>query len=346
MTNPVLIEVTRGDLVESQHRGTVAIVGGGGALHLGLGATDLPVFPRSAVKIFQALPLVESGAADAFGLSDAELALACASHDGEEGHVACAHSILSKVGLDESALACGTQWPARGEDQDRIRRAGKEPSAAHNNCSGKHAGFLCACVHNGWPVEGYETRDHPLQRQIHDILEEMTGATLSDDVCAIDGCSIPTWAIPPERLALAFARAASGRDLSEQRMAALTRLRKACAAHPFEVDATGGFCTEVMTRFREKVYVKVGAEGVFCAALPDRKLGVAIKIDDGGTRGSEAAMATVLQALLAETEEDRAFLDRWARTPVETRRGVKAGTVRPGDDFSHAIRKLEDTSAC
>jgi len=340
MPNPVLVEVTRGLRVESRHRGSIAIVDAGGTTRLALGEIDEPVFPRSAVKIFQALPLIESGAADRAGLSQAELAITCASHNGEEGHLAAARSILAKAGAGESALECGPQWPALGPDQDRIRHAHAQPGALHNNCSGKHAGFVCAVKHMGQPLEGYVREDHPLQVQIHDILSELTGASLDADVCGIDGCSIPTWAIPVERLAGAFAGLASGTGMAAERAAALTRLRKACAAHPFEVAGTDRFCTDVMGHFGEVAYVKTGAEGVYCAALPGLGVGVAIKIDDGATRGSEALMAAVLQSLVARSSDDRSFLDRWARQPVETRRGVVAGTIRPGEPLADALADL------
>ncbi|MGX1100550.1 asparaginase [Amorphus sp. MBR-141] len=340
MTNPVLVEVTRGPRVESRHRGAIAIVDADGTPRLALGDVGAPVFPRSAVKIFQALPLVESGAADAAGLTDAELALACSSHNGEEVHVNGARAILAKAGASEAALECGPQWPALGPDQDVLRRTGTPPGAVHNNCSGKHAGFVCAVTHMGYPLEGYVAEDHPLQVQIHDILAEITGASLDADVCGIDGCSIPTWAVPVENLAAAFARVASGTGVAPERAAALTRLRKACCAHPMEVAGTDRFCTDVMTRFGDAAYVKTGAEGVYCAAIPGAGLGIAIKIDDGGTRGSEAVMAAALQVLIAKTADDRGFLDRWAQQPIETRRGVVAGTIRPSKDLADALAGL------
>tara|TARA_R110002020_G_scaffold133617_10_gene298110 strand:+ start:1188 stop:2210 length:1023 start_codon:yes stop_codon:yes gene_type:complete len=340
MTNPVLVEVTRGPRVESRHRGALAIVDAGGRTLLALGAVDAPVFPRSAVKIFQALPLVESGAADAAGLTEAELALACSSHNGEAVHVDGARAILAKAGATEAALECGPQWPALGPDQDILRRTGTPPGAVHNNCSGKHAGFVCAVAHMGHSVEGYVKEDHPVQVLIHEILSEITGASLEADVCGIDGCSIPTWAVPVENLAAAFAKVASGSGVSPERGAALTRLRKACCAHPVEVAGTDRFCTDVMARFGDAAYVKTGAEGVYCAAIPASGLGVAIKIDDGGTRGSEAVMAAVLQALVARTDDDRGFLDRWAKQPVETRRGYVAGTIRASKDLTDALAAL------
>ncbi|MGX1305657.1 L-asparaginase II [Amorphus suaedae] len=340
MTNPVLVEVTRGPRVESRHRGAIAIVDARGTKRLALGDVGEPVFPRSAVKIFQALPLVESGAADAAGLTDAELALACSSHNGEAVHVNGARSILAKAGASEAALECGPQWPALGPDQDELRRTGTPPGAVHNNCSGKHAGFVCAVTHMGYPLEGYVARQHPLQVQIHEILTEITGASLDADVCGIDGCSIPTWAVPVENLAAAFARVATGTGLAPERATALTRLRKACCAHPMEVAGTDRFCTDVMARFGDAAYVKTGAEGVYCAALPALGLGVAIKIDDGAARGSEAVMAAVLQVLIARTAEDRGFLDRWAQQPIETRRGVVAGTIRPSTDLADGLAAL------
>ena len=180
MANPVVVEATRGDLVESAHRGAGAVVDADGRVVMAFGDAERPVYPRSAVKALQALPLVESGAADRLGLSDKEIALACASHSGSEDHVATARAMLAKAGYDERALECGAHWPL-GEDEARaLARSGRTPTALHNNCSGKHAGFVCLSCAMGVDPKGYVAPDHPVQREVAASIEAMTGARLSE----------------------------------------------------------------------------------------------------------------------------------------------------------------------
>ncbi|HSG96107.1 MAG TPA: asparaginase, partial [Afifellaceae bacterium] len=206
MANPILVEVTRGNRVESRHRGAIAVFDADGRCVGSAGDIDEPVYPRSAVKAIQALPLVESGAADAFGYGDRELALAQASHGGEPDHVAVAAAMLHAAGLDESALRCGAQWPTHNASAAALRAAGEKPSALHNNCSGKHAGFLAVASHNGFPADGYIDPDHPLQQMVREVMESLTGAAHTADRRGIDGCSIPTYAAPLAALATGFAR--------------------------------------------------------------------------------------------------------------------------------------------
>src|ERR1700720_1874716 len=238
MSNPVLVEVTRGKLVESRHRGAVAVADADGATVLGLGDVAAPIFPRSAIKALQALVLVESGGADRFGFGDEELALACASHGGEPGHVATVERMLRTAGLDAAALACGTHWPLHQPSGQALARAGGTASPLHNNCSGKHAGFLCAACAMGAEPAGYTDPAHPVQREVKAALEEITGIALEDRSCAIDGCSVPTWALPLEELARGFARFGTGQGLAPQRAQAAARIRAAYAARPYLVAGT------------------------------------------------------------------------------------------------------------
>ncbi len=243
------------------------------------------------MKAFQALPLIETGAADRFGFGDAELALAVSSHLGEERHVTTARAMLAAAGLDEGCLECGPQWPSRGPDQARLQRMGAKGGRIHNNCSGKHSGFLCAAVAMGADPKGYVKRGHPLMEAVIAAVADMTGAGLREDACGTDGCSIPTFAIPLTALARGFARFATGEGLSPERARAVARLRKAAAAEPFLVAGTGDFVTESMAALGQRAFVKSGAEGVYIAALPERGLGIALKIDDGAARGSDVAAA-------------------------------------------------------
>jgi L-asparaginase II len=332
MTNPVLVEVLRGPRVESAHRGAVCVVDADGATVLALGEVAQPVFPRSAVKALQALPLVESGAADRYRLGDEELAIACGSHGGEPAHVTAAERMLARAGLDASALECGAHRPSHHPSADALVRAGRAPSPLHNNCSGKHAGFLCVACHLGVDRRGYVAPEHPVQRAVRTTIEELAGTALGEDRCGLDGCSIPTWAVPLENLAHGFARFGTGQGLGATRARAAARLRAACARAPFFVAGTGRFTTLAMERLGERAFVKGGAEGVICAALPDQGLGIAVKCDDGAGRASEAVAAALLMRLMKVDAGERSLLDRFARPALRNWNGIEVGGLRPTED--------------
>jgi L-asparaginase II len=330
MRNPELVEVTRGALVESRHCGAVAVADTDGRVVFALGDIERPVYSRSAVKALQALVLVESGAADRYRLSEEELALACASHSGEPGHVAGVEHILGKAGLDAAALRCGAHWPISHSAAHVLARSGVA-TALHNNCSGKHAGFLCAACAIGVPHEDYFKPAHPVQREVRAAIGSLAGLTLAQDACAIDGCSVPTWAVPLRNLAQAFAKFGTGRGLQPERANAAARLRAACAQHPWHVAGTGRFCTEIMQRFGARVFVKTGAEGVYCGALPDHGLGIAIKCDDGAGRAAEVVMAAMIGRFLSPDEAERTWLERFVRPTLRNWNGTEVGALRPAD---------------
>ncbi len=334
MDNPFLVEVTRGNLVESRHRGSVSVVDAEGATVLSIGDVDRRVFPRSAVKALQAIPLVESGIADRYGLSDEEIALTCASHSGEPEHVAAAQSMLSKAGQDAGCLECGVHWPM-GEAANRALAAkGGSPSALHNNCSGKHAGFIClACGLNESP-RGYVSADHPVQRSVREALEDITGACHTAEKSGIDGCSIPTYAIPLPSLAFGFARFGTGIGLPGDGKAAAARIRKAVSRHPFMVAGTGRFDTKLMECLRERAFVKVGAEGVYCGAFPELGYGIALKAEDGNARAAEAMMAALTLRFLTLTDDERKTVEALAQPVLKNWNGIELGQIR----VSHELR--------
>ena len=343
--NPILVEAMRGSARESAHRGSIAVVDADGSVVAALGDIDLPVFPRSAVKVLQALPLVESGAADALGLDDEELAIACASHNGEPAHVAVVSRMLAKAGLDAGALECGTHWPYREPIQRQLAAAGTVPDARHNNCSGKHAGFLCvACRLAGGAdlrrfAAGYVQPEHPVMRGVTAALQSVTGFDLAGAARGTDGCSIPTYAIPLRQLALGFARIGTGVGLADGQATAAKRLRAAVAAHPFMVGGTDRFDTRVMERLGERVFCKVGAEGVFCAAFPQRGLGVAIKIDDGNNaRACEVAMAAAIEAFVDPGDADATFLRSLSDVTLRNWNGIEVGALRATPELRAALR--------
>jgi L-asparaginase II len=336
VSNPVLVEVRRGGLIESRHRGAVVVVDADAATVLAVGDVAKPIFPRSAVKPLQALPLVESGASELYALGDEELALACASHSGEPAHVEVVTRMLSKAGLDASALACGTHWPSSQTSAFALARAGASPSALHNNCSGKHAGFLCVARAMGVDHAGYWQPDHAVQRSVRAVLEDLTGAALSNDCRAVDGCSVPTWAIPLANLARAFARFGSGHGLERERARAAAQLRTACARKPWHVAGTGRFCSEIMGLLGPRVLVKTGAEGVFCAALPQLALGIAIKCDDGAGRAAEAIIAALVARFVLVDDAERAILASSAGPTLRNWNGIEVGSLQVSDAIAGA----------
>lgn len=342
--NPVLVEALRGSAVESMHRGAVAIVDADGRHVLALGDVSRAVFPRSAVKLLQALPLVASGAADALKLTDAELAIACASHNGEPAHVATARGMLAKAGLDADALECGAHWPGLDVATRELAARGEVPGPLHNNCSGKHAGFAClACALHGRDglrgfFSGYVEPGHAVMREVSAALQAATGVDLDRAPVGTDGCSIPTFAIPIDRLALAFARVATGQGLSTDHARAARRLRQAIARAPFMVAGSGRFDTRVMEALGERVCCKVGAEGVYCAALPERGLGVAIKMDDGNTaRAAEVVMAAVIEALVRLDADEAALMRSLSDLTLRNWRGTEVGRLRASEALREAL---------
>ncbi len=346
--NPVLVEAWRGDAVESEHLGSLAVIDADGAVAIALGDIDRPVFPRSAVKALQALPLVESDAADRLHLTDDELALACASHNGEAPHVRTAQGMLAKAGVDAGVLECGTHWPYLESWTREMAARGEKPTPLNNNCSGKHAGFVCvACALMGWKdsgidlrqyVKGYVKPDHPVMREVSEALHSSTGFDLSRAPRGTDGCSIPTYGIPLRHLALGFARFGTGAGLRAGQARAARRLRQAVAKSPFMVGGTDRFDTLVMQRLGERVFCKVGAEGMYCAALPQRGLGVAIKMRDGNnSRAAEIVMATVIEALLPLDAEEAEFMRDFSDVTLKNWNGIEVGALRATPALRRAL---------
>jgi L-asparaginase II len=329
MTDPILVEVTRGALVESRHAGRVVVVDAEGGILFSAGDVEAPVFPRSAVKALQALPLIETGAADAYGFTEEMVAMACASHGGEPGHAETAARALALLGLGESALECGAHWPTYAQAASALAAEGQKPSCLHNNCSGKHSGFLCLACHAGVAHPGYIGPDHFVQREAKAAMEGMLGQRLDDDTRGIDGCGIPAYAAPLRALAQAFARLGTGHGLEPERAKAAARLRSAVAAHPWHVAGTGRFCTDVMTLLGARAFVKTGAEGVFLVALPEQGLGIAVKANDGGTRASEVATAALIARFLPMDEATTQSFERFLTPELRNWAGTLVGGVRP-----------------
>lgn len=322
------VEVCRGELVESVHTVHAAVVDAGGRLLARSGDPGLATFWRSAAKPFQAMPLVLDGAADRFRLSEIELALCCASHSSEPIHLDTAAAILRKLELPEAALACGPHPPLGPARADEVLRDHLTPTPLWSNCSGKHAGMLALARHHGWPIEGYHEAGHPVQERILDELAAWTGLRRGAITLAVDGCNTVCYALPLAAMALAYARFGSSSE------PAPTRLRQAMMRHPLIVAGHGRPCTRMMDAWAGRLVAKIGAEGVYSAALPEAGLGIAVKVEDGDTRSVVPALLAVLQRLgergLAGPVPDRAFeavLDLLEQ-PVVNTRGVTTGVMR------------------
>jgi L-asparaginase II len=339
VANPVLVELTRGEWVESRHRGAIAICDASGRLVWSAGEVDRPVFARSALKMLQALPLVEIGAADAFGVSDRELALACASHSGEAFHVDTVAAWLQRIDCDETCLACGAHMPGAEAASRTLIREGRAPSRLHNNCSGKHTGFLAVARHLGVDTRGYEQPGHPVQRLALGTIAEMSGLDPAAMAVGIDGCTAPAAATPLHGLAMAMARIADPSGLPPARAEAARRLYAAVRANPLYVAGTGRTCTALIEAAGGAASVKTGAEGAFVAVLGQRGLGVALKIDDGAGRASETAIAAILAALDVVDRNDPAITPL-VDAPVLDTTGRTVGARRPSSWLAAELRGL------
>jgi L-asparaginase II len=324
METAILAEVRRGAHVESVHTGTVIVCDADGKIVFARGDTERAAFPRSAIKALQALPLILSGAADRWGLTPQELALSCASHTGLPIHTRTAAAMLEKAGRDAACLECGTHWPSSSSAARALAADGQTPTPLHNNCSGKHAGFVCTAVGTGRDPSGYIQPDHPTMRDVIAAVSAATGARLTAEGRGIDGCSIPTFVTPLRDLATGFARFGTGRGLPEGFAAAAARLRAAVAAHPEMVAGEGRFDTEVMVALGTAAFVKGGAEGVVAGALPALGLGFALKIDDGAARAADASAATLLAQFLGP----HPVLAKWVDQDLTNWNGLVVGRVR------------------
>ena len=330
MNNPVVIEVTRGPLVESRHEGIAAVVKPDGTVAAAWGDIDAAILPRSANKPIQAMAFVESGAIERFGLGNEHIALACASHYGEKRHVDTVRAWLAKVGLGEHDLECGAHMPRLQASLEDLLRQGKTATAAHNNCSGKHSGFLTTAVQYGEPTRGYIKYDHPVQRRLREVMSDLCGLDANAFPYGTDGCGIPTLATPLKSLARAMASMADPSRLSNKHAEAATRIRAAMNAEPFMMAGTGAFGTRINAALPGVAEVKGGAEGVFCGMLPGLGLGVALKMWDGAGRASEVAMAALLNHLGVLPAEQS---DEILHPPVRNVVGLLVGEMRPAKSW-------------
>ena len=327
-----MVELWRGGVLESTHRGHAVICDETGAIVQSWGDPEKIIFSRSSCKMIQALPLLETGAADAYGLTDAHIAFACASHQGEAKHVDLARRWLADLGLGEGDLRCGAHEPYDHPERNRLIRAGDAPCQLHNNCSGKHSGFLAVTKHLKAGPE-YVEIDHPLQRAVKAAFEEVTGETSPG--YGIDGCSAPNFAGSVAGLARAMAAFAGASDTGNSRGRAMHRLTRAMATHPDLVAGEGRACTELMQAMEGRVALKTGAEAVYVAIVPEKRMGIAIKIEDGNARASEAALVAILTQMGVLTA-GHPMAQKRLPAPQLNARGLRVGELRLAAGFMAA----------
>lgn len=325
---PVVVEVLRAGRVESAHRAHIVVCGPDGQVQQAWGDPDKVILPRSSCKMIQALPLVESGAADAVGLTTERLALACASHEAEPIHNDAVKAWLGDMGLGEGDLMCGPQAPRARDLRHQLIRDGQQPCRIHNNCSGKHAGFLTLARHLGAPTEGYVGLDHPVQKAARAAHEELYGEDC--DWIAIDGCSAPNFGTSLAGFGRALASFATAQDRNDTRSRAQRRLVEAMIAHPRLVAGSGRACTGLMEAAEGRAAIKTGAEGVFAVILPDTGQSIALKVEDGATRASDAAVAAML-VRMGVIAKDHPVLRNWLNAPLRNFDGLVVGEIRASD---------------
>ena len=317
-----LVALRRGKLTESVHRGRAVICNPHGRVLKTYGDPDAYTYLRSSAKLFQALPLILSGAADALGLTGEEVAITCGSHAGEESHIQTVRSILNKAGLSEENLQNGTHQPLYAPEAAKLAARGEKPRRVHGNCSGKHAGMLAVCVHEGWDLTGYRDRNHPLQRHILELVAVFCGVAADDIRLGGDGCGVPAFALPLKGLATGFARLVTGKGLPKEISDAAQSIREAVREHPYMIAGTGRFDTQLVRQ--TDLIAKSGAEAVFAAASPDGR-GFALKISDGASRaGPPAALA-----LIGYPEARTSDLENRTRPVLTDLDGTAVGELLP-----------------
>lgn len=338
--NPVLVEVFRGGVLESFHRGVICLVNEKGETIFSKGDANQLCYPRSAMKYLQVLPLLEEGGMEHFGFTPEEIAVMCGSHNGEKEHVQAVRSVLHKIGLDESYLQCGPQLPSLKKDADQLIREGLAPIPVHNNCSGKHAGMLAMCVLKQWPVQSYIHPDHPLQQKIREICALFYQYPADKMVTALDGCSAPIFSVPVYHQALGYMRLVNPAGLSENLAKACKRVISSISAHPFMVAGTKRYCTDMMRITAPGIIGKTGAEGIFCMGFVEQKLGVCIKIDDGKMQPQyNVAQALLENSGLFEPGQLNS-LHVYQQSPVKNYNKLQTGEIKTVDGLFDGL-KLE-----
>lgn len=337
--NPVLVNLWRGNAIESRHRGSVAVVRSDGQLLMSMGDVMQHTFPRSAIKFLQAIPFVESGAVEHFALTDRHVALSCASHNGEDVHVDMVSEWLQRIGCNADDLECGSSLPMHEGTKYDLLSAGQGPTRLHHNCSGKHLGLLSTCMHTGDSTEDYRLYSHAANQRWFDVIESMSGSLVMQLPWGYDGCGIPCLALPLQRVALAMAKFSDASGQSTERTNAITKIQSSVAAHPYLVAGKDRLCSELMQLLAPKVLVKVGAEGCYTACIPEHGLGIALKMDDGQDRGARVALGAVLKKLGFVDDNIVIELEDYLQPQITNSRGEKVGRAEASSEWQNVSLK-------
>lgn len=330
--NPILAQSIRGNILESVHRGAAVVVDSSGRVVKSWGNYNQLVSPRSALKFVQALPLIETGAAYAFNVNDAQIALACSSHSGEPLHLELVKNWLKHIGLDESSLECGLCEPMSSFVRRDLLRKGESLSMFHNACSGKHTGFLTTALHMKEDYQGYVKIDHPVQQRIIKTLEEMLDKSLSDAPSGVDGCAIPVFAIELYDFARIMAYFADPSRMPLPRQDAILRITRSVLQHPFMIAGSKRLCTDLIEKSQGLIISKMGAEGVTMAYIPEEKVGIALKIDDGDVRAAEVVLMAILRERGYLGDFELATLEMYLNQPLYNHSQSLVGHLSPFED--------------
>jgi len=324
---PIVIEVTRGPLVESTHNVMAAVVNETGGLLYAWGNPQFLTYPRSAIKMLQAIPLIESGAADKFALEERHIALACASHRGEKEHIQALSQWMEKAKISDSMYVCAPHWPFNENSAHDLARRGGQPTVLCNNCAGKHSALITTCLHLGENPSGYEKPEHPAQKRLRQILTETTKYDHGKAVHGIDGCGIPTYALPLQNIATGMASFVSSKE-SAARKTTCTRILQAVSKNPFYISGSDEFATAVIEKTQGRAIIKGGAEGVMAGVLPQKKMGFALKCVDGAGRATQLATVQLLLQLGGMTVEEAKALSKFTQPAVTNWKGDVVGQLR------------------
>lgn len=312
-TEPLIVEIIRGQKVESLHEVTALVLNSKGETIMGWGDIARSIYPRSSIKSIQAVNIVVSGAAEKFAITDQELALASASHNGETDHIIGVQQWLGRMGLSERDLECGAQNQSGGF------------SPIFNNCSGKHSGMLATALAMGVSTKGYSKVDHPVQVAVRRTIEDFCSEKILDDGIAVDGCSIPTYFLPMQGLALGMARFGDFEKLPAKYHIACKRLFRAVTEYPYYIAGKDRYCTNMTIELDKRASIKTGAEGVMFACLPDLKLGLVVKAHDGAVRAAEAATTWILNELGVLSPSS---LEKFLPVKLKNWNGIQTGNIR------------------
>lgn len=333
MLNPILVERTRGGIVESFHRGAIVAVDIEGNIIFSVGNPFQITFARSAMKLFQVIPLLELGLHEKYGFTLEEIAIMCGSHNGEEEHIRVVNSILNKININADALRCGCQQPYLSSDRNKLCKEDLEPTQLHNNCSGKHAGFLALCLGTENGLDGYLEASHPIQERIKQVVSEMYEYPIEKLICGIDGCSAPVYAMPIYNQAIAYKNLVYPSKYSNERQTAINIIIEAFEKYPYMIAGKKRYCTELLEVAGDKIIGKTGADGVYCLANKEDRVGVCIKIDDG----SMGPQYNVAQSLLKHfnwlSDKQSNELSKYLVEPNYNWNKIEVGEVRVNEEL-------------